>query len=78
MAHSEWIVATPGVLGGKPCVRGTRISVAFILELLASGGTREEILKAYPQVTPDGLEAALRYAADILEHEEVWESKIPA
>jgi uncharacterized protein (DUF433 family) len=58
MAHSEWIVATPGVLGGKACVRGTRISVAFILELLASGGTREEILRAYPQVTSDGLEAA--------------------
>jgi hypothetical protein len=53
-------------------------TVAFILELLASRGTREEILKAYPQVTPDGLEAALRYAADTLEHEEVWESRIPA
>jgi uncharacterized protein (DUF433 family) len=55
----EWIVADPAVLDGKPCVRGTRISVEFILELLASRGSREEVLRAYPQVTDEGLSAAL-------------------
>jgi uncharacterized protein (DUF433 family) len=59
---SEWIVAEPGILGGKPCIRGTRISVEFVLELLASGAAREEILKAYPQIFPEGLTAALQYA----------------
>jgi uncharacterized protein (DUF433 family) len=60
---TEWIVSSPGVLGGKPCVRGTRISVEHILELLAGGATREDILHALPQVTSDGLLAALQYAA---------------
>ncbi len=75
---SEWIVSSPGVLGGKPCVRGTRISVEHILELLASGATREDILRAHPQVTSDGLLAALHYAARSLRNEVVWDLKIPA
>ena len=61
---SEWIVAQPDVLGGKPCVRGTRLSVELLLELLASGATNEQVLAAYPQLTSDGLAAALRYAAE--------------
>jgi len=58
-----WISARRDVLGGKPCIRGTRISVEFVLELLASGATREQILVGYPQVTAEGLAAALRFAA---------------
>ncbi len=73
-----WIVARPGVLGGKPCIKGTRISVEFILELLASGATQEQILQGYPQITADGLGAALRYAAQSLKNEVVWDVKIPA
>lgn len=57
---SEWIVTRPEVLGGKPCIRGTRISVEFILELLASGATTDQILDKYPQITGEGLTAALR------------------
>ena len=53
------------ILGGKPCVRGTRLSVEFVLELAASGATREQILASYPQLTPEGLAAAFRYAADV-------------
>ncbi len=56
----DWIVTKPGVLGGKPCIRGTRLSVEMILELLASGATKEEILAAYPQVTPEGLAGVRR------------------
>jgi len=74
----DWITTRPGLLGGKPCIKGTRISVEFILELLASGATREDILRAYPQVTPDGLMAALRYAADAMKNDMVWDLKVSA
>jgi uncharacterized protein (DUF433 family) len=74
----EWIVTRPGLLGGKPCIKGTRISVEFILELLASGATREDILTAYPQITTEGLTAALQYVARSMKNEIVWEVKISA
>lgn len=51
------------VLGGKPCVKGTRISVEFLLELVASGAARDDIVRNYPQLTADDVEQALRYAA---------------
>lgn len=57
-----WIVTKPGVLGGKPCIRGTRISVELVLELLASGASREDILRAYPHIPAEGLAAAIQYA----------------
>ena len=57
----DLIVSDPEILGGKPCVRGTRISVEFILELLASGADRVEILERLPQVGESGLEAAQAY-----------------
>ncbi|HEY3359529.1 MAG TPA: DUF433 domain-containing protein [Polyangia bacterium] len=71
-------MSSPGILGGKPCVRGTRLSVAFILELLASGASRDEILAAYPQITAEGLSAALDYAARSLRNEVVWDVRVPA
>jgi len=75
---NEWIVTDPAVLGGKPCVRGTRLSVEFLLELLASGGTPETILAAYPQMSREGLSAAFHYAARSLKNEVVWDVKTPA
>jgi uncharacterized protein (DUF433 family) len=74
----SWIVTRPSVLGGKPCVRGTRISVELILELLASGASSNDVLAAYPQVTAEGLSAALQYAARAMKNEVVWDVKIPA
>jgi uncharacterized protein (DUF433 family) len=59
----------PNVLGGKPYIRGTRLSVEFILELVASGATRKEILKTYPQLTAQSLEEALKYAAQAVKNE---------
>lgn len=59
-------------------VRGTRISVDFLLELLASGATREQIFEAYPQVGEEALAAALRYAARALKGEIGWEVETPA
>ena len=71
----ELIVFDPTILGGKPCVRGTRLSVEFLLELAASRATQEQILAQYPQLTQDGLAAAFRYAADVLKGEHVWDLK---
>ncbi len=65
------IVSDPAVLGGKPIVRGTRISVEFLLELFASGATRSDVLKAYPHLTAEDIEEALRYAAEVLKHDRV-------
>jgi uncharacterized protein (DUF433 family) len=75
---NEWIISTAEILGGKPCIRGTRISVEFILELLASGAKPEDILQSYPHITIEGLKAALEYAARSLKNEVVWELKISA
>lgn len=57
----DLIVSNPQSLGGKPCVRGTRLTVEFLLELAASGATQEQIQAQYPQLTPDGLVAAFRH-----------------
>ena len=72
------IVSDPQILGGKPCIRGTRLSVEFLLELAASGATQEQILAQYPQLTPDSLAAAFQYAADVLKGEHTWELRITA
>lgn len=53
------IVSDPGILGGKPCIKRTRISVEIILELLASGASRDDILRAYPHLTAEQIMAAL-------------------
>lgn len=57
------------ILGGKPIIKGTRISVEFILELLASGVTEEEILQDYPHLKRDDIRACLEYAAHSLKNE---------
>lgn len=63
------ITFSPDVLAGKPHIRGTRISVEFLTELFASGATRDEILINYPQLSPEGIEDALRYAAQAVRNE---------
>ena len=66
---AEWIVAEPGVVGGKPRVKGTRLSVAALLSLLAQGWSEEEILENFPQLSREGLRAALQFASEALEEE---------
>ena len=70
------IVSDPNILRGKPCVRGTRLSVEFLLELVASGASRDEIVKAYPQLTVDDVEEALRYASHFLENDVLISSEV--
>jgi uncharacterized protein (DUF433 family) len=60
----------PAVMGGKPCIRGLRVTVGTILGLLASGHSRERILKAYPYLEAEDIDAALAYAAWRLEERE--------
>jgi uncharacterized protein (DUF433 family) len=63
------IISDPAILGGKPIVRGTRLSVEFILELIASGASREDIVRAYPQLREADVEEAVRYAMHGLKNE---------
>ncbi|OHC07792.1 MAG: hypothetical protein A2545_04360 [Planctomycetes bacterium RIFOXYD2_FULL_41_16] len=65
------IISDPDILNGKPIVKGTRISVGLILQCLASGMSKEDILRGYPTLTREGLEAALDFAARQFEGEEV-------
>jgi uncharacterized protein (DUF433 family) len=57
------ITLDPTVMGGKACIRGLRLTVGMILGLLASGRSREEILKSYPYLEPEDINQALSYAA---------------
>lgn len=61
------------VLCGKPVIRGLRISVEMILELLAKGATEQEILEDYPELEPDDLHAALFYAHHMVAKEDVFD-----
>lgn len=57
------ITLDPAVMGGKPCIRGMRVTVGTVVGLLATGHTEEEILKAYPCLEKEDLKEALAYAA---------------
>ncbi len=65
----ERITSNPKILGGKPIIQGTRISVEFILNLLASDVSEAEILKDYPHLTKEDIHACLRYAAKSCKNE---------
>lgn len=73
MDYMHRITTDPEILGGKPVIKGTRISVEFILELYASGATREDIIRSYPHLTEDDIHAALLYASRFLKNEIVIE-----
>ena len=65
------ITFNPNVLGGKPIIRGTRISVDFILELLSSGMSIDEILKDYKHLKKEDILESLDYASKVIKREEV-------
>jgi len=65
------ISVNPAVCTGKPCIKGTRIYIAIILDALAEGLTPEEVMDHYPPLTLDDIHAALAYAAD-LARENTW------
>lgn len=67
MNWREYIVADPAVLAGKPTVKGTRISVEFIIERLAEGWTENELLENYPRLTAKHLQAVFAYVRECIE-----------
>lgn len=62
------ITVEPGKRGGRPCIRGIRITVVDVLELLAGGMSHAEVLQQYPDLEPDDIRACLEYAARYLDH----------
>ena len=70
MVH-ERIVINPDVMVGKPCIKGTRITVELILEKLAAGFTYEEILSDHPRLSREDILAAIAFAHDYLVHQDI-------
>ena len=67
----DHIVVNPKILGGKPIIRGTRIAVSLVLEWLAAGMTPNDIVREYPHLTLKDVASVTRYAAKLLEKEQV-------
>ncbi|HKZ95550.1 MAG TPA: DUF433 domain-containing protein [Hyphomicrobiaceae bacterium] len=74
MTDHPRIVLEPAILTGKPVIRGTRLSVEFIIGLMADGWAETDILGNYPGLTHDDIAACLAYARDVLSSEKVYPS----
>jgi uncharacterized protein (DUF433 family) len=72
MEWRERIVVDPKVLVGKPVVKGTRMAVEFVVDLLARGWTVEQVLQEYDHPTRDDIQACLAYASELLKSERVY------
>ena len=72
------IAYNPEILSGKPHIAGTRLSIEFILELVASGATKDDMLRTYPQLTAEAIEEVLRYAAQSVKNEILLDVKVGA
>ena len=72
MSWTDRIAIDPDVLAGKPVVRGTRLSVDFIIGLLGQGWSDSDILRNYPGLTREDIGACLQYASEVLQAENVY------
>ena len=70
MTITDRIEINPKVMMGKPVIRGARLTVELILRKLSEGAGEEDLMEAYPRLTREDIQAAIRYAADTLAHEE--------
>lgn len=70
------ITSDPAILGGKPIIRGTRISVEIILEWMASGASRDDIVKRHPHLKIEDVQQALEYAAALTRNEVLLTVKV--
>lgn len=76
----EWrgrIVVDPEILVGKPVVKGTRLAVEFIIDLLAQGWAETDVLRNYPGVSRQDIQACLAYASTVLKAEKVYPFAVP-
>ncbi len=71
------ITVDPNQMGGVPCLRGLRIPVATVVAMVADGMSDEEILRAYPDLEPEDIREALRYAAEAMQERELPLVTIP-
>ena len=78
MAWQDRIEVNPAVLVGKPVVRDTRLAVEFIIDLLAQGWSEADILKNYPGLIPEDIQACLAYASSRLHAERVYPLEVEA
>ena len=69
--HADRIEINPQVMLGKPVIRGTRITVELVLRKLSEGATESDLLEDYPHLSVEDVRAAIKYAADVVAHEEV-------
>jgi uncharacterized protein (DUF433 family) len=67
-SHLDRITTDPKVFGGRPCIRGLRVRVKDVLDMLAGGASRAEILQDFPYLEDDDIAAALEYAAQHVDH----------
>ena len=72
MEWKERIGMDPEVLRGKPVVRGTRIAVELVIDLLGQGWTTQQVLDEYDHLAPEDIRACLAYAGDVLKSEQVF------
>jgi uncharacterized protein (DUF433 family) len=72
MNWQDRIVVDPRVLAGKPLIKGTRIAVEFVVDLLARGWTTEQVPREYDHLTPQDVQARLSYASELLQTEQVY------
>ncbi len=72
MALNDRIEWNAEVLAGKPVIRGTRLAVEFIVELLAQGWTYDDVLQNYPGIHIEDIQACLQYASDVLHAEKLY------
>lgn len=72
MDWQDRIEVNPSILTGKPVIKGTRLAVEFILDLLAERWTHEQILESYPQLTDEDIWAVLSYVAEVIKQEKVY------
>ena len=70
--YKNMIISDPNIMMGKPVIKGTRITVEYILEKLAAGESIEQILEEHPNLTREAIMAALSFAADVLKDEVVY------
>jgi uncharacterized protein (DUF433 family) len=72
MNWEERIVINPSILVGKPIIKGTRISVEFVIGLLGQGWTVEQVLEEYDHLKREDIQACLSYASDVLSNEKIY------
>jgi uncharacterized protein (DUF433 family) len=76
MNWRDRISQDPRILAGKPVIKGTRIAVEFVIDLLANDWTESEIIQNYPRLTHEDIQACLQYASALIKSERVYPHKV--